>query len=209
MKAQKIVIVHGLFMRAPIMLALHSRLSQQGFLCKSINYPTRNQSLYDNALAQRDALADFARGQPLNFIGHSLGGLLIRHLQAQWSEGFVGARVVTLGTPHQGSAVAAYLHADARRRALIKHAWAQGLDGHAPAWASDIPLLSIAGSKPYGVGRLFQVFDAARIHDGTVARDETHLPNARAHLLTHHTHMSMLFARDLIAPITQWFSDSL
>ncbi|UJF24182.1 hypothetical protein L0B52_07535 [Suttonella sp. R2A3] len=204
MKRQKLVIVHGLFMRAPVMLALHKRLSQQGFDCKSINYPTRSQSLHDNAQIQIPALRAFAQGEPLGFIGHSLGGLLIRHLQAQWPEGFSDGRVVSLGTPHQGSAVAAYLYADAMRRTLIKHAWPQGLDGNAPDWPQEIPLLSIAGSKPYGVGRLFQVFDDASIHDGTVSRAETHLPSAHAELLVDHTHMSMLFASELIVPIAGW-----
>lgn len=203
--ANKVVIIHGFFMKAPIMWALHHWLEKEGFECLSISYATYRLTLAENVRRKLPKIKAFAAGDTVHFIGHSLGGLFIRHLRAQWPEGFTNSRVITMGTPHQGSAAAEYIQRKGWERLLLNNAFPVGLDGNVPPWPKEIPLLSIAGSKSYGVGQmLFQLYGDDVINDGTVAYQETLLPEAQASLLCYETHMTMLYSRNLIAPISRW-----
>ena len=53
----------------------------------------------------------------------------------------------------------------------------------------------IAGTKPYGAGRFFRVFDEPG--DGTVAVSETRIAGAARHLELPVTHTGMLFSREV------------
>lgn len=208
-KAGKVVIIHGFFMKAPIMWPLQWRLEQAGFNCLSISYDTYRRTLVDNVRRKLPRIQAFAAGEPVHYLGHSLGGLFIRHLHLQWPEGFRGSRVVTMGTPHQGCAVADYLVGKGWQKPVLHGAYPHGLDGATPPWPAGIPLLSIAGSNPHGLGMVRLLFGAKiqdAVNDGVVGYHETLLPEAQASLLTHETHMTMLFVRDLIAPISRWFA---
>lgn len=144
---KKVLLVHGLFMQAAMMKPLAARLRRQGYTCLALTYPTRKQTLHDSVIAHLPRIQDFAGGGPLHAVGHSLGGLYLRHLLAIWPQGLAGGRIVTLGTPHLGSKVGAYLRARGWQGNLLGHCWEAGLDGHAPPWDADIPLLSVAGTK--------------------------------------------------------------
>lgn len=208
---RKVVIIHGFFMKAPIMWPLQRRLEEQGFTCLSISYATYQRTLADNVRRALPKIEAFAAGEPVHFIGHSLGGFFIRHLRNIWPEGFVGSRVVTMGTPHQGCSIADYLVRRGWEKPVLNRAYQDGLDGCPPAWDEEIPLLSIAGSNDSGLGMVRALFGAQvadPINDGVVGYHETLLPEARASLLVHETHMSMLFSKALIEPITSWLNSS-
>lgn len=204
---RKVVIVHGFFMKAPIMWPLQRRLEAQGFTCLSISYASYQRTLAENVRCALPKIQAFAAGDPVHFIGHSLGGVFIRHLRTIWAEGFIGSRVVTLGTPHQGCSIADYLARRGWEKPVLNRAYDEGLDGEPPAWSADIPLLSIAGSNNSGLGLVKAIFGAQvadPINDGVIGYHETLLPEARASLLVYETHMSMLFSKTLIEPITSW-----
>ena len=206
---RKVVIVHGFFMKAPIMWSLHKRLEQKGFSCMSISYATYQKTLAENVQRALPNIQAFAGGDPVHFIGHSLGGFFIRHLRTVWPEGFSASRVVTMGTPHQGCSIADYLVRRGWEKPILNRAYYEGLDGSPPPWSKDIPLLSIAGSNDSGLGMaklLVGAKVADPINDGLVGYSETLLPEAQASLLVHETHMTMLFSQPLIAPICRWLN---
>lgn len=107
-----VVLVHGLYHNASAWLLLRYRLKKAGFTNVFVaNYSSFFTSFEDcvrklERFIRRCRLS--GSGQPLIIIGHSLGGLLAR-VYAERSEGDDSpAAVITLGTPHKGSRMAAF-----------------------------------------------------------------------------------------------------
>ena len=201
----KVLLVHGLFMRATMLRPMMAQLRRRGYQCLALTYPTRNQTLHDSVAQHLPQIQDFAGDASLFAIGHSLGGLYLRHLHQQWPQGLARGRVVTLGTPHLGSKVGRYFYERPWRRRILGHCWEQGLDGNAPAWDAAIPLLSIAGTKAIGVGSALGIFAADEPNDGTVAVSETELPQAAAFYRLHTSHSALQFDRTAAALADRWF----
>lgn len=209
MTPTKILLVHGLFMRATMMMPLAARLRQQGYTCLALTYPTRRQTLHDSVATHLPRIQEFAADAPLCAIGHSLGGLYLRHLLAAWPQGLAGGRVVTLGTPHLGSKVGAYFRERGWRRNILGHCWEAGLDGCAPPWDANIPLLSIAGTKSLGIGSTLRLFAADEPNDGTVAVAETELPQAAAYHRLPTSHTALQFDAEAARLAIAWFQQEL
>ena len=201
----KVLLVHGLFMRATMLRPMMAQLRRRGYRCLALTYPTRKQTLHDSVAQHLPRIVEFADDAPLFAIGHSLGGLYIRHLHQQWPQRLAAGRVVTLGTPHLGSKVGRYFYERPWRRRILGHCWQQGLDGNAPAWDAAIPLLSIAGTKAIGVGSALGIFAADEPNDGTVAVSETELPQAAAFYRLHTSHSALQFDRTAAALADRWF----
>jgi hypothetical protein len=201
----KVLLVHGLFMRATMLRTMMAQLRRRGYQCLALTYPTRTQTLHDSVARHLPQIQDFAGDAPLNAIGHSLGGLYLRHLRQQWPQGLARGRVVTLGTPHLGSKVGRYFHEHPWRRRILGHCWEQGLDGDAPPWDAAIPLLSIAGTKALGVGSALHIFATDEANDGTVAVSETELPQAAAFYRLPTSHSALQFDRKAVALADRWF----
>ena len=130
----------------------------------------------------------------LHWVGHSLGGLLIRHLFARHPD-LPPGRVVTLGTPHTGSVVANRFHAHRLGRLLLGDTVStEALTVSPPPWDGRRPLGSIAGGLGVGVGRLVPVL--ARPNDGTVSVAETCAEGMRDHIVLPVAHMGLLLSAD-------------
>jgi pimeloyl-ACP methyl ester carboxylesterase len=97
-------------MRPLMMRPLARRLRGHGFVPHRFGYRTRHAAIADHAAALEAWLtARFAPGQGLAFVGHSLGGVVLRALAARNPAWFAGARTVMLGPPNQGSAGARFV----------------------------------------------------------------------------------------------------
>lgn len=201
MSSKKLVLVHGLFVCGRIMRPLARHFHGLGYETLILDYPTRTKTLAETADDWLPRIRQFADGEPLDFVGHSLGGLLIRHLRARMPTQM--RRVATLGTPHIESAAGQYFRRF-RDGKIIGKSWQNALDGHAPAWDADIPLLSVAGTKSNGLGKWFGLF-RDEISDGTVALAETRLPQAAAYCEVPYGHTSMLFAKEVHEVLVRWF----
>ena len=201
----KVLLVHGLFMRATMLRPMMAQLRRRGYQCLALTYPTRKQTLHASVAQHLPRIQAFAGDDPLHAVGHSLGGLYLRHLHQQWPQGLARGRVVTLGTPHLGSKVGRYFHEHPWRSRILGHCWEQGLDGDAPAWDAAIPLLSIAGTKALGVGSALHIFAADEPNDGTVAVSETELPQAAAFYRLHTSHSALQFDRTAAILADRWF----
>ena len=199
----KTILLHGLHQTTWVMRPLAKRLEQAGFNTHCHRYyslkdpiSTHSQSL-NNWLSYHHHPRD-----PINLVGHSLGGLVIRdflHRYPQWQI----ARCVTLGTPHMGSVSADYV-----KRLfppLIGQAYAGALNGDTPTLSEEVCLGVIAGNSPRGVGQFFlqnyvkyQLLDKEeRQHDGSVFLYETRLPDAADHLTLPVSHTGMLMDKEV------------
>ncbi len=103
---EQVVVIHGLGRSRMAMWPLARRLEAAGYEVRLVGYDslgsTAEQALADVA-AQIDACCTASRS-PVHFVGHSLGGLLIRAYLADHPLPRLG-RVVMLGTPNQGTPV--------------------------------------------------------------------------------------------------------
>ncbi|SEA15079.1 esterase/lipase family protein [Microbulbifer marinus] len=104
---QCVVLLHGLTKDSRSMLPLQRQLIDAGYYVANIDYPSRKKPIAELAdLAVRAGLEQCARvnARPVNFITHSLGGLLVRHYFERHASPQV-MRVVMLAPPNHGSRV--------------------------------------------------------------------------------------------------------
>lgn len=99
-----VVLLHGLAGQPWNWLALRRTLQMAGYRVLTPAYASRKQTVQVSVQQIAPAVADCKNSskQPVHLVGHSLGGLLIRHYLQQYGAADIG-RVVMLGTPNQGT----------------------------------------------------------------------------------------------------------
>ena len=107
-----IILTHGLYHNASAWLLFNRHLRKAGFKnIFAMNYSSFFTSIEQTLKQLEEFIADARQrvpDQPVYLIGHSLGGLLSRFYSEQSRGEAIPAAVITLGTPHQGSKVAAF-----------------------------------------------------------------------------------------------------
>lgn len=103
-----VVLVHGWGMTRASMALLASRLRQDGRDVYSINYPGTAAKMDDKAKRVASSIRRIVRetGSPrVDVVAHSLGGVVVRAAAKYEGIEDVLGNVVTLGSPHRGSAL--------------------------------------------------------------------------------------------------------
>jgi hypothetical protein len=171
-----VVLLHGLARGHGSMSKLGAYLRREGFETWSRTYPSRRHSISYLASELSDELVERAGDRPLCAVTHSMGGIVVRHLQdprLRWN------RIVMLAPPNQGSQLAGAIVRNPLFRWFYGPAGAELAD--ATSWpAPPGPFAVIAGTRSlaltnltsWTVGRLFP---PGTKNDGTVAVDETRL----------------------------------
>lgn len=182
---RRVLLLHGLFNPAWWLAPLASGLRKAGLEADVFGYPTLAGGP-EQAIVRLQARL---RAAPVDaLVGHSLGGLVALEALRRMPDAGV-ARVVCLGSPLRGSAVAAGL-ADRRWGAVLLGRNAALLRAGVPAWEGVATVGVVAGRTPRGVGRLFAELDGE--HDGTVAVAETRLPGIAAHCVVAASHTGLV-----------------
>jgi hypothetical protein len=104
-QASCVILLHGLARSDSSMGKLEVRLSEEGFTPINLGYPSRNYSI--EVLAEKaikPALGRCPLEQDINFVTHSLGGILVRQYLSEYEIPRLN-HIVMLGPPNKGSEV--------------------------------------------------------------------------------------------------------
>ncbi len=171
--SRRVVLVHGLWYGPLSLRVLDRRLTALGLECHQFRYRTLTQKVA-SAAASLHRFAEELRGDQLDFVGHSLGGLVILHMLDNYTD-LPAGRVVLLGAPVRGSVVASRMIELKPTRPLIgaaatafSHGYNRAPDSHQTG--------VIAGTSGIGLGRLIKPL--SKPHDGTIQATETRLENS-------------------------------
>ena len=198
-EGEAVVLIHGLLMNNVAMIPLAGQLRRAGYRVHFFGYGTRSASVAENARALARFMARVEAAK-VHLVAHSLGGLVVLHLQ-QGRADASGGRVVLLGTPWKGSHVARWASRYGWGRWLCGHSLERGLLSQGPPLPLSCELGVIAGSLPRGLG--WVVPGLPRPHDGTVAVCETAVPGMQDSVVLPVSHTGLLFtpqvANEIIA----------
>jgi pimeloyl-ACP methyl ester carboxylesterase len=196
--SETVVLIHGIWMSSLEMVLLAWRLRRCGYRTLRFRYRSLRRPVRHNAecLARRVRKLSSER---IHLVGHSLGGLVV--LQAmQDHPDLISGRIVLLGSPVKGSAVARRIHGRYLLRWLIGRSGEQGLFGDGPRWRGWQSLGVIAGRRSLGIGRLMGGLSG--VNDGVVNFEETIIEGAQDGIVIKTTHMGLLTSRRVAAQIS-------
>lgn len=191
--SESVVLVHGLWMTGIDMALLRHRLHRCGFDVYLFRYPSLRGTVAENAARLAAFVERRVPGDIVHFVGHSLGGLVIRRLVLDRPDLRPG-RIVTLGTPHRGSRAAERLCRNLFGR-MVLGCSVSVLLGELPGWSGERAMGSIAGTLGVGIGRFLA--SLPQPNDGTVALDETRMPGLADFVAIHATHTGLLFSPEV------------
>jgi hypothetical protein len=180
-----------------VMSVMGMRMLRCGFQSAFFSYPSMSSSLSRNALLLSRFVEGLAASR-IYFIGHSLGGLLVLQMLAEFPQPRV-RRVILAGSPYGACSVGTKLSRRGAGRYILGHSMLQWLDQAAVTQTTDdhpYELGVISGRRSLGAGRLI-----ARLpepNDGVVTVEETRVPNARDEIVLNVSHSEMLVSAEVV-----------
>jgi len=191
-KKRYVILLHGLWMNGLEMGVLAHRLRRCGYTPITYPYKDWRFSPAQNA-AHLQSWMESLQTDEVNFVAHSLGGVVLLHLFDRYPRQRPG-RVVLLASPVRGSIVAEGMARRDWSRRTLGRSVEQGLLGGAPVWRGHTDLGVIGGTLGLGLGGLFARLQPP--HDGSVELQETLLPGAKAHIALRINHMGILLSAE-------------
>ncbi|MBT3369718.1 MAG: alpha/beta fold hydrolase [Rhodospirillaceae bacterium] len=193
--SDQVVLLHGLGRSCASVARLQSGLEEMGFAALCWSYPSRRRRLAGHIEAFREWLRRQAFAGPVHFVGHSLGGIIIRGALADTPPVAIG-RIVMIASPNQGAGVVSRFGRWPFSRAIFGLPL-QDLGEKSPALMSlgvpEAEIGIIAGLRhfhPLNAISYVNLFHrAGHQHDGTVELANTQLEGATDSIAidAHHT----------------------
>lgn len=188
---ERVVLLHGLWLRGMAMSFLARRLETAGFDTHTFDYATVRDGI-DVASGRLREQIDTLGSGTVHLVGHSLGGLVAAMI-VQRHPDLIDGRIVCLGAPLRGSAAARSLKGIPGGSAMLGHS-VELLEHGLKRWDGPQQLGVIAGRLPLGLG--FLLGGVKSPHDGTVAVEETHLTGLADHRVIAAAHTGLVYSNE-------------
>jgi triacylglycerol lipase len=187
-----VVLLHGIANIPLSMKYLENRLEKEGYQVHNLGYPSTDVPIEEAAARIREKVVAMGGSERINFVGHSMGNLVIRLMLAEDLPGL--GRIVMIGPPNQGSFMAQRLEDLDIYRWIFGPA-GQQLSADNKEFFESLPIPGcefgiVAGGRgtDNGYNPLLEGDD-----DGTVRVEETKLAGAADFTVVKTTHMLLLF----------------
>jgi len=192
-----VVLVHGIANVPLSMKYVERNLERAGYQVYNLGYPSTGVSIEEAASMIREKVLALAEGRRINFVGHSMGNLVLRLVLGQELPGL--GRFVMIAPPNQGSFMAQRLEDLGIYRWIFGPA-GQQLPAGNRAFFEKLPIPPcefgiIAGGRGTegGYNPLLEGDD-----DGTVRVEETKLEGAADFTVVNKPHTLILFAAETV-----------
>jgi pimeloyl-ACP methyl ester carboxylesterase len=193
-RAEWVVLVHGLWMRGIALTLQRRRIARGGYRAVTYSYPTMRPTLEQNA-RRLGAFCATLDDECIHLVGHSLGGIVILDM-LQHAPPVRPGRVVLLGSPYHGSTAAVALGRSRAGKLMLGCSIDEWLRRDKGGDWSRFEIGVIAGSKSRGLGRIAAPALAVP-NDGVVSVAETCVPGMRAQLVLPVSHTGMMFSKEV------------
>jgi len=199
-----VILAHGLWVPGVVMQPLAARLERAGFRCHMFSYMGASRPLAVHAERLARMARDLADGRgPAHFVGHSLGGLVVMEALNAHPEIAVG-RVALLGTPARGCQAGRRLAQHGPGRWFLGQSEELWREGRAARWSRREALGVLAGSLPFGLGRLFGALPG--VNDGVVRLEETAVEGMAERVVLPVGHSQMLISAKVGAQVAAFLA---
>lgn len=199
-----VVLLHGLARSSRSMEPMAAYLAQHGYRPVNVDYPSTHHpidTLADMAIARTLERLEPGACSRIDFVTHSMGGILVRKHLSRHGVANLG-RVVMLGPPNHGSEVVDNLKEWALFGAINGPAGGElGTDSNATPvrlGGVDFELGVIAGD------RSINWINSAMIEgpdDGKVSVESSRIEGMKDHIVMHVTHPLMMRDEDVMAQV--------
>ncbi len=187
-----VVLVHGLWVHGVLMQLQRYYLDRLGFDAVCYSYPTVRLTLTDNA-ARLARFANSLSATRINWVGHSMGGLVILRMLER-EAALPPGRVVLQAVPYCDSYAGRALCASAVGARMLGRSMREWLMAGKPADFRGRDIGIIAGSLSIGLGRLV-ARGLPKPNDGAVTVAETALDAACDRIVLPVSHTAMVLSR--------------
>ncbi len=204
---ETVILLHGLCRTSRSMMKMERALTETGYAVKNVDYPSRTasiQKLADDAIGKAVADCQQDGAMKIDFVTHSMGGILVRSYLVQHPLPSLG-RVVMLAPPNQGSEVVDKLG----RTFVFK--WLNGPAGNELGTGSNstpnqlgpvnYPVGVIAGDRSINWINSLLIPGA---DDGKVSIERTKLAGMSDHIVIHTAHPFIMRNREAIRQTIQF-----
>jgi len=204
---EEVILLHGLCRTSRSMMKMEGALTVAGYKVRNVDYPSRTasvQKLADDAIGKAVVDCQQDGATKIDFVTHSLGGILVRSYLARHSIPKLG-RVVMLAPPNQGSEVVDKLGW------LFLFKWINGPAGNELGTDKNSTSNRL-GPANFSTGiiagdRSINWINSLLIpgsDDGKVSVERTKLAGMSDHLVIHATHAFIMKNREVIRQTIQF-----
>lgn len=199
MSGRAVILVHGIIRSSKSFAPMKVELEKAGYHVFGFDYPSTRVEIPAAAEYLKQCVASLEGITEINFVAHSMGGLLVRASLRDDPDPRI-RRIVMLAVPNLGARMANVLQRNTLYRLVYGPAGQQliedgdGFISQLPTPPCEFALISGARGTPAGFNPLIPDDD-----DGTISLACTRLPGAKDFMTVHALHSFLMRDPDVIA----------